>query len=261
MGMLSTYAAEARAAVRVAFADRSNFLIQCAAMVVNNGFVLAMWFLFFAGFRNIGGWRMADVALLIGLLASIVGAAGIAFGGYRDLAAAILRGEPDGVMTQPGPVLARLLARESSATAWGDLATGAVLIAAFAEVTPASLPWLAYALGCGLIVYVGTSVLFASLAFWAAGARSLARDLTDFMISFSSWPGSVYSGASKLIVYTVFPAGFLVLTPVRLLRAPTFADAALLAGAAAAYAALALAAFSAGLRRYRRGDAPSLGGG
>jgi ABC-2 type transport system permease protein len=259
--MISTYRAEACAAVRVAFADRGNFLIQCAGMTVNNGFILAMWFLFFAGFRQIGGWRMPDVALLIGLIASLVGAAGIAFGGYRDLAAAILRGDPDSVLTQPGPVLPRLLARESTTTAWGDLGTGVVLIAAFADVKPASLPWLAYALACGLVVYVCAGVLFASLAFWAASARSLARDMTDFMIAFSNWPGSIYSGASKLIVYTVFPAGFLVLTPVRLLRAPSLADAALLGAAALAYAGLALGAFTLGLKRYRRGGSPSLGGG
>jgi ABC-2 type transport system permease protein len=259
-GVITTYLAEAGASVRVAFADRRNFLIQVAGMAVNNGFMLAMWFLFFAGFKEIGGWRMADVALLIGLLATIVGVAGIGVGGYRDLAAAILRGDPDGVLTQPRPVLARLLARESSANAWGDLATGVVLIAAFAQVRSASLPWLAYALACGLVVYTSTAVAFACMAFWASGARSLARDLTDFMLSFSSWPGSVYSGASKLIVYTVFPAGFLVLTPVRLLRAPSLADAALLGAAAVAYAALALTAFTLGLRRYRRGETPGGGG-
>jgi ABC-2 type transport system permease protein len=257
MGVISTYVAEARAALRVAFADRSNFLIQCAGMAVNNGFVLAMWFLFFAGFRSLAGWRMPDVALLIGLLAFIVGAAGVGFGGYRDLAAAVLRGDPDGVLTQPKPVLARLLARESTASAWGDVVTGAVLLAAFARLGWADLPWLAFALACGLVIYVSTGVLFASMAFWIRGARSLSRELTDFMISFSSWPGSIYSGATKLVVYTVFPAGFLVLAPVALLRAPSLEQAGVLGAAALAYASAGLGSFALGLRRYRRGETPA----
>ena len=260
MGLFRTYAAEAGAAIRVAFADRGAFMLQAAGMAVNNGFVLTMWFLFFAGFKSIGCWKLADVALLIGLLANVVGVAGIACGGYRDLAAAILRGDPDGMLTQPKAVLARLLARESSLTAWGDVATGLLLLAVFAKLTPAQLPWLVLALACGLVVYVSTAVLFACLAFWIKGARSLARDLTDFVIMFSSWPGSVYSGATKLIVYTVFPAGFIVLAPVSLLRHPSLATALTLVAAATAYAFLALSAFELGLRRYRQGAAPTSGG-
>ena len=253
------YLAEARAAVRVAFADRSNLALQAAGMAVNNGFILAMWFLFFAGFKSIGGWRMQDVALLYGLLATVVGIAGIGFGGFRDLAASILRGDPDGVLTQPKPVLGRLLARESSASAWGDLATGLVLLAAFARLRAADLPWLVLALACALVVFVSTSVLFACLAFWVGGARSLARDLTDFLISFSGYPGSIYSGTTKLLVYTVFPAGFVVLEPVALLRRPGLPLALEIVATAAAYAGLALLAFHVGLRRYRQGGTPRLG--
>jgi ABC-2 type transport system permease protein len=99
-------------------------------------------------------------------------------------------------------------------------------------------------------------VAFASLAFWIAGARSLARDLTDFMILVSSYPGSIYSGASKIIAYTLLPAGFIVLTPVSLLRAPATTTLAAEVGAALAYAGLAGAMFHQGLARYRRGSTP-----
>ncbi len=258
MHAISTYAAEVAAAIRVSFADRTNFVLQFSGMAINNGFVLLLWFMFFKGFRSIGGWRMADVALLVGLLASIVGVAGVLFGGYRDLAAAILRGEPDALLTQPSAVLPRLLARESLATAWGDILTGLILLAALARITPAGLPWLAFALACGLGVYLSVATTFACLAFWMRGARSFARDLTDFVLMFSSYPGSVYSGAAKLVVYTVFPAGFVVLIPVRMLRHPAPELALMLMAAVAAYAALALIAFHMGLQRYRRGDSPGV---
>ena len=52
------------------------------------------------------------------------------------------------------------------------------------------------------MIYLSASVSFASLAFWIAGARSFARDLTDFLLLFSSYPGSIYSGATKLIAFT-----------------------------------------------------------
>jgi ABC-2 type transport system permease protein len=254
------YARGALLAVRASFADRSNFILQSGAMILNNGFMLVLWFMFFAGFHSVGGWRLSDMALLIGLIMSMVGVAGIAFGGYRDLAATLLNGEVDSLLTQPRAVLARLLCRDSLPSAWGDLATALVILAAFAGLGWSDMPWLAAGWACGLVVYLSVAITFASLAFWLSGARSLARDLTEFVILVSSYPGSIFSGASKLIVYTLLPAGFIVLTPVRLLRHPDFAALVTVAGSAAAYGALAAAAFHLGLRRYVRGSTPVMGG-
>jgi hypothetical protein len=89
------YLLQVGAAIRLSFSDRANFWLQLGGMGLNNGFVLLMWFLFFAGFRSVGGWRLADVALMIGILAFTVGTAGVFAGGYRDMAAAILRDEVD----------------------------------------------------------------------------------------------------------------------------------------------------------------------
>ena len=197
------------------------------------------------------------MALLIGMMMTIVGIAGVAFGGYRDMAATILRGEIDALLTQPRPVLARLLARDSLPSAWGDLGTGAAILVAFAGLSWRDLPWLAVGWTAGLVVYLSAAVGFASLAFWISGARSLARDLTEFMILVSSYPGSIYSGASKMIAYTLLPAGFIVLTPVSLVRAPGVAILAVELAAMLAYAALASAMFHLGLSHYRRGSTPS----
>jgi ABC-2 type transport system permease protein len=109
------------------------------------------------------------------------------------------------------------------------------------------------------VVYIAAAVTFASLAFWISGARSLARDMTDFVILVSTQPGSIYAGASKLIAYTLLPAGFVVLTPVRLLRHPSLETLAVVVAAAVIYAGIAAGAFSLGLRRYRRGATPVTG--
>jgi ABC-2 type transport system permease protein len=221
------------AAMAASAADRANLILQAGAMVVNNGFMLTLWFLFFAGFHSVGGWRLPDMALSMGIIMTLVGVAGVAFGGYRDMAAVILGGEIDTLLTQPQPVLAR-----------------------FARVRWVDAPWLAVGWFCGLTVYLSAAIGFASLAFWAAGARSLARDLTEFVILVSSYPGSIYSGAGRLIVYSLLPAGFIVLTPVALLRRPTPATLAIELAAAALYATLAGLLFAAGMRRYRRGESP-----
>lgn len=249
----SIYLLQVGAAIRVSFADRANFWLQLGGMTLNNGFILLMWFLFFAGFRSVGGWRLADVALMIGILAFTVGMAGVFAGGYRDMAAAILRDEVDPLLTQPRAVLPRLLARESIASAWGDVIVGVILLANFAALGWLDLPVLLFALCGSLAVFLATGVLFASLAFWVRGARSFARDVVDFVILLSSYPGSIYSGTMKFVVYTFVPAGFVVLMPVAFLREPSLAGAVMLGAAAAGYATLAVAVFVVGMRRYRRG--------
>jgi ABC-2 type transport system permease protein len=257
--MLATYAVQTLAAIRVAFADRTNFFLQMAGMAANNCFFFLLWILFFAGFRSVGGWQLADVSLLVGIAMTMGGVSGVFFGGYRDMAAAILRGEPDALLTQPKPVLARLLARESFAHAWGDIATGVALLVTLSGLDAARLPLALLGVAFGLTVYVSAGITFASLAFWVSGARSFARDLTDFTLLMSSYPGSVYSGATKLIAYTILPAGFIVLAPVDLLRQPSLVHLAIAAAAAASYAAVAVCVFQIGLRRYQRGGTPTAG--
>jgi ABC-2 type transport system permease protein len=240
--------------MRMSFADRTNFFLQMTGMTVNNGFFLLLWVLFFIGFRSIGGWQFSDVCLLLGLIMSVVGVAGVFIGGYRDMAVAILRGEADVLLTQPNPVLPRLLARESIAHAWGDLITGVAMLATLGGLDAARVPLAILGVLIGVIVYVSAAVTFASLAFWIAGARSFARDLTDFLLLLCSYPGSIYAGAAKLIAYSILPAGFVVLAPVRLLREPTIANVVEAVAAAIAYASLAALVFHAGLRRYQRGE-------
>lgn len=252
-GFLTLYAAQTAAAIRCSLADRANFALQIGGMAVNNVFFLSLWWLFFAGFRSVGGWTLPDMALLMGLTSSVVGLCGVFFGGYRDMAATILNGELDALLTQPKGLIGRLLARESIASGWGDLATGIVVISFFARLSWSQAALVPLAMAGGVTVYVAASLCFATLAFWAAGARSFARDLTDFTLLFSSYPGSIYTGAVKVIAFTVLPAAFVAMAPVRLIRAPGWEAAGMVVTSAAAYAALAAGLFHLGLRRYRRG--------
>lgn len=253
MSAAATYAANIAAAIRTSLMDRTNFILQSLGMVVNDVFFLTLWYMFFAGFKRVGGWVLTDVALLLGLVMTIVGIAGVFFGGFRDMAAVILRGEIDALLTQPKGVLARLLARESIANAWGDIAMGLWMLATFAGLSWREIPFVLICLIGGTTVYVASAVVFASLAFWFAGARSFARDLTDFMLMFSSYPGSIFTGATKFVAYTLLPAGFVVLAPVAFLRAPALATFAVIAASALGYAALAALVFQLGMRRYRQG--------
>ena len=130
---------------------------------------------------------------------------------------------------------------------------GIWLLATFANLTWRDIPLVAICLAAGTVIYVSSAIVYASLAFWFTGARSFARDLTDFMLLFSSYPGSIYTGATKVVAYTILPAGFIVLAPVTFLRTPSAQNFAMIAAPAILYVTLALLIFNLGLRRYRQG--------
>ncbi|HEY2048015.1 MAG TPA: ABC-2 family transporter protein [Caulobacteraceae bacterium] len=245
------------AAVRSALADRTAFWLQAGGMVVNNGFWLVLWFLFFTGFRQVGGWRLVDMARLIGVVYLLFGLSTVFLGGYRDLAAAILRGDIDSLLTQPGPVLPRLLSRESMPSAWGDIFAGLVVLTFSAKLSLAGAAGAAAAVAIGASVWLSTAVIFGSLAFWIADARSLARDLMDFTLMVSMYPASIYQGWTKILIFTVLPAGFIAVAPVELVRDPSAGALALAAGAGVVFPIVATVVFGAGLQRYRRGAAPA----
>jgi ABC-2 type transport system permease protein len=257
--LIANYLHQTGAALRTALADRANFVLQAGGMVVNNGFFLLLWFMFFRGFHSVGGWRGRDVGLLLGLIMIIFGVAGVAFGGYRDMAATILSGELDALLTQPKSVLGRLLSRESIPSAAGDIATAIVVLATATDLGWRDIPLLVLMIAMGLVTYLAATVTFGTLAFWARGARSLSRDLADFLVMVSSYPGSIFTGPARWVVFTILPSGFVVLTPVEMLRRPSLQTLGVLLAAMIGYVAVAGVAFRVGLNRYRRGAAPGVG--
>src|SRR5205085_2170856 len=89
------------------------------------------------------------------------------------------------------------------------------------------------AIAIGMVAWLATGVIFASIAFWFAGGRTLSRDLMDFTLMVSMYPASIYSGWVKIVAFTVLPAGFVSMAPVGLVRAPSWPAAALAIGGAA----------------------------
>ena len=72
--------------------------------------------------------------------------------------------------------------------------------------------------------------------------------------SFSIYPRPLFAGFLKIVLFTLIPAGFIGYLPVELLR--DFEWTGLLSAVlgAVGYAALALAVFAVGLRRYESGN-------
>ena len=243
-----------RTNLKANLALRGAFWLQAVFMAVNNLVFFVIWWIFFDAFEEVRGWRLGDMAALYGVVAMSFGATVVFAGGVRDLALRISEGDLDALLTQPRDVLLQSVASRSFASGWGDLASGFGLLVVSGVLSPANLVVAPVAVAISVIVFASTGVLLGSTAFWLGRTDALARQLFEFMVTFSLYPAPIFSGALRLVLFTILPAGFIGYLPVALLRDFSVETLAAAVGGAAVYASLALLAFRRGLAVYASGN-------
>jgi len=240
--------------MKASFALRGAFWLQAAFMAFNNLIFFVMWWVFFDRFEVVRGWRLPDMLAIYGTIAGAFGLAVVFLAGSRDLTRWIVEGDLDTVLTQPKSPLLQSIASRSQASGWGDLASALLLIGLSGYLSPLTAVAGLAGMVCGAIVFTATTVMIHSLAFWMGNVESLARQASEFMVLFSAYPKTVFTGALKVALYTIVPAGFIAYLPVELFRAPSLLLLAGVVGGALLYASLAAALFGLGLRRYESGN-------
>ncbi len=240
--------------LRSSLALRGAFWLQAGFMVLNNLAFFATWWLLFERFPQIGGWRIGDLLTLFGVVATGFGGSMVLAGGWRELARGIRDGELDSCLVQPKPVLLHLVGSRTVASGWGDLATGLGMLLVSGALEPAKLPATGVAVLASASVFTANGILVQSLAFWIDGMDALARQISEFTLTFSLYPRPLFSGGISFLLYTVLPAGFVGFVPAELVRAPSLALGAAALGAALFWVGLAGFVFQRGLARYASGN-------
>jgi len=264
IGSLGSYLKLAATYVRFNFRAqleyRGAFFSQVASMFINDGAWVVFWLLFFKRFPVLHGWSLTDVIALWAILTAGFGLAYGIMGNAIQLAGCIAQGEIDAWLLQPRAVLPHLLLGRSAPSAWGDALFGYIVYLGF--VRPdwqrmAAFILLSLAVG---VAFIGFGVLAGSLSFFLGNAGALADQWRNTLISFSTYPPTLFQGAVKILLYTVIPAGFVSYLPVETLRSMSPIYALLSIGGALCLLGAGAGAFYMGLRRYESGNLVSMKG-
>lgn len=241
-----------------AFEYRTSFFTQVFGMMINDSLWVSFWVLYFERFPVLNGWTRDD---LLVLWAIITFSFGIAFGLFAQalrLSELITQGQLDYYLALPKNVLLQILLGQVRPSNLGDLFFGPILLALFVPMTWAK--WGLFLLGgtLGAVVYLAFFIMAGSLAFFLGSSEGIASGIGNALIHFSTYPTRIFDGWTRVLLFTLIPAGFIAEIPVDLVRSFEFRDLALLIVAAIGFSMLAVVVFNRGLARYESGNLMSL---
>jgi ABC-2 type transport system permease protein len=246
-------AATARGAVAEMAGNPRALAGAAGVMFVNDIVWVLFWTLFFDEVGHIGAWDRDRMLLLLSVITASAGLALGLLANARQVGRMALDGELDAVLSLPVPTLPYLLVRRVEAVNVGDLGFGITLFLVACNPTPVRLlTWILVVL-CAATLMTSFMVLTGSIAFFAG--RSEGGELgVQAILLLGSYPSDVFAGVAKVVLYSVVPAVFVSAIPARIVDDPSAGEALALVGASTAFALLAWATFSRGLRRYTSGS-------
>lgn len=246
--------------LQMALEYRVSFFSQLVGMFVNDGIWLVFWYLYFSRFPVVKGWERQDVLILWAVLTLGYGLFTGFFGNALRLSELILQGQLDYYLVLPKDVLLHALLGRMYFTAWGDALFGLIVYFLFGQPDLArTVIFLAVSVLTGLIL-VSFFVIAHSLALFLGGSQLISNQLTVSMVHFATYPGDIFQGAAKVILYTFIPAGFINTLPVSLMRQFSWHLFGILTLVAFLLTLGAYRFFSVGLRRYESGNLVNLQG-
>ncbi len=206
---------------------RANLIIELIGAIAYQGAGFAFVWVVVDRFGDIGGWGLAELALLYGLR---LGAHGVFTFGFAQLMGRITEvvreGEFDRYLTRPVNPLIQLLTRRFSLTVLGDLVGGIALIVV--GVTHVDVAWTAPALAYLVLALLGAALVEAALhlaasalAFRQTTTYALSGAIDQLLSTLGGYPLKIFPVSVQLGLTFVFPLAFIAYFPAAVLLGRT----------------------------------------
>jgi ABC-2 type transport system permease protein len=242
-----------RTALLEAWTNRSSFYTQVAFMIVNDLVFVAFWLLFYSRVGEVRGWDAPRTLVLMAILATVTGIALGLCSNARRLGEVISSGELDAVLPLPVDPLAYLLVRRIDTALLGDLLFGPALFFIFGHPTlDRSAVYILVSL-CGAAVLVSFLLSLGSMTFFLGGQGEQTELGFQAVLILSAYPIDLFSGLTRIVMFTAVPAAFVTGLPARLVDDFSWQTASILLTVTSAFVLGARALFGIGLRGYRSG--------
>ncbi|MEV0262150.1 ABC transporter permease [Streptomyces sp. NPDC050617] len=248
--------------VRSTMAYRASFLMTAAGNFLGSGLDFVSILLMFSHIEALGGFTLAEVALLYGATSTSLGLADLFLGSMDRIGQRVRDGTFDTLLVRPVPVFAQVAADRFALRRLGRITQGVLVLClglAGADIvwTPLNVLLIPVMLISGAVIFGSVFVVGAAFQFWATEAAEVQNSFTYGGNTLLQYPPTVFAKDLVRGVTFVVPLAFVNWLPA--LRLLGREDPLHLPGwvglcgplVAAAMAALAGLAWRTGLRSYR----------
>lgn len=229
--------------------NKITFITNVVFMILNDASFIIQWIILFNIKNDMGGLGFKQVILLWGIAAGTYGIAHLFFEEAFNLSKLIVNGKLDSFIVQPKSVLVSIITSRSRISAFGDLLY-AYLVLLFYGITIKRFIIFTFVIICGGLISVEVAVIYNSLCFWFVKADALADSLYTSIITFATYPDTIFKGSVKLILYTIIPAGLVAFIPFRIMLKFSVCEILILVCLVFSLGFLASCIFNNGLKRY-----------
>ncbi len=199
---------------------RASFLLQVAG-VFCGGFVdfLAILILF-GRFESIGGWTVAEVALLYGLVAVPFAIAHLVGQGFDEFAMTIRTGSFDQVLIRPRTTFLQVLGSQFSLRQLGRVAEALVVLGLGLAWLDVRAWWsvghwlfMLWSIAGGVLFFLGMMLVGATLCFWTVESIEAINIFTYGGAEMAHYPMHIFGDWLRRVFIYLVPLAFVNYVP------------------------------------------------
>ncbi len=193
--------------------NKVTFITNVLFMILNNATFIVQWIILFSIKDEIGGYTIKEVILLWGIAAGVFGTSHIFFHKAYELPDLIMNGKLDSFLVQPKNVFLSVITSTTRISAIGDLIYGYICLFIYGITLKTFTLFTLFSITGGIIAAAFASIL-GSICFWTVKGDLLSDSLSNIIINFSTYPGSIFKTGIKILFYTLIPVGLSNYLPV-----------------------------------------------
>ncbi len=229
--------------------NKATFISNIVFMFLNNAAFIIEWQVFFSLSSSFGGYTMHKVLLLWSLAAGIYGISNFFFRDSYFLSDIISDGRLDTYLVQPRNVLINSITGNVEVSSIGDIIYSIIILLICKPSFYEFILFIFFTI-IGALVLTSFVVILGSLAFFIKKSDMISDSMTNLVISFSTYPGSIFKVITKLLLYTIVPVGIISYMPIEVISNFNLFNFLIIIAYAVFMIFLAFYIFNKGLKRY-----------
>lgn len=229
--------------------NKVTFVTNIVFMILNNACFIVQWIIIYSLKDSIGDYGLKEVILLWGIASFSFGCSHFFFKRAFSISDTINKGKLDAAIVQPKNILLSIITSDVEVSAIGDILYGYIMLIIYGLSLERFLLFTFLGFS-GSLITVSLAVIVGSLSFWIRNSESVADSFNGAMISFSTYPDSIFNGIVKILFYTIIPIEFANYIPLRVIITFDIVKFVACIGAAVLFILIAFIIFYRGLKRY-----------